>query len=139
MSKARNIIGWILAALITGFMCFSATAKLGLMDFPGKEEMFAAMGLTGNEPLIVGILEVLCAFLFLIPRTGVIGSLLISGYMGGVIATHLEHDNDLSFAIIFTIVIGITALIRYPELTTRITGKMPAPSAPKQQDPTVIE
>jgi hypothetical protein len=109
------------------------------MDFPGKEEMFASMGLTGNEPLAVGLLEVICAFLFLIPRTGVIGSLLISGYMGGVIATHLEHDNNLSFAIIFTVVIGITALVRYPELTTRIMGKIKTPSAPKQQDPTVID
>ncbi len=123
MSKARNIIGWVLASLITAFLCFSATAKLGLMDFPGKEEMFSTMGLTGNEPLAVGILEVLCAFLFLIPRTGVIGTMLICGYMGGVIATHLEHDNDLSFAIPFTIIVGITALIRYPELTTRIMGK----------------
>jgi|SRR6218665_1428953 len=123
MSKVRNIIGWVLAGLITGFLCFSATAKLGLMDFPGREEMFLQMGLTGSEPLIVGLLEVICAFLFLIPRTGVFGSLLISGYMGGVIATHLEHDNDLSFAIIFTIVIGITALVRYPELSQRIMGK----------------
>ena len=123
MSKTRNIIGWVLASIITGFLCFSATAKLGLMDFPGKEEMFASMGLTGNEPLMVGILEVVCAVLFWIPRTGVIGSLLLSGYMGGVIATHLEHDNVLSFAIIFTIVMGITALIRYPELSQRIMGK----------------
>ena len=123
MSKTRKIIGWVLASLITGFFCFSATAKLGLMDFPKKEEMFSGMGLTGNEPLIVGILEVVCAFLFLIPRTGVIGSLLISGYMGGVIATHLEHDNDLSFALVFGVVIAITMLIRYPELSQRIMGK----------------
>lgn len=123
MSKTRNIIGWILGGLITAFLCFSATGKLGLMDFPGREVMFASMGLEGNEPLYIGILEVLCAFLFLIPRTGVIGTMLICGYMGGVIATHVEHDNDISFAIIITIVVGITALIRYPELTTRIMGK----------------
>lgn len=127
MSKTRNIIGWILGGLITAFLCFSATGKLGLMDFPGKEEMFLGMGLTGGEPMFVGILEVLCAFLFLIPRTGVIGTMLICGYMGGVIATHLEHNKEpfteLSFAIPFALAVGITALIRYPELTTRIMGK----------------
>lgn len=127
MSKTRNIIGWILGGLITAFLCFSASGKLGLVDFPGREEMFIGMGLTGSEPMIVGILEVLCAFLFLIPRTGVIGTMLICGYMGGVIATHMEHNKepngDLLFAILITLVIGITALIRYPELTTRIMGK----------------
>lgn len=123
MTKTRTIIGWILGGLITAFLCFSASGKLGLVDFPGKEEMFLSMGLTGNEPLIVGLLEILCAFLFLIPRTGVIGSLLICGYMGGVIATHLEHDNDVSFAIVLTVIVGITALIRYPELSQRILGK----------------
>jgi len=134
MSKARNIIGWILASLITGFLCFSATGKLGLVDFPGKDEMFLSMGLTENEPMIVGILEVLCAFLFLIPRTGVIGTMLICGYMGGVIATHLEHDNEMGFGIILTIVIGMTALIRYPELTYRITGKLPSNAKPGNTD-----
>lgn len=123
MSKARSIIGWILAGLITAFMCFSATGKLGLMDFPGKDKMFLEMGLTGSEPMIVGLLEVFCAFLFLIPRTGVIGTMFICGYMGGVIATHLEHDNNNGFGIIFTLVVGITALVRFPELTTRIMGK----------------
>ncbi len=123
MTKTRNIIGWVLGSLIAAFLCFSASGKLGLVDFPGKEEMFLSMGLTGNEPLIVGLLEIFCAFMFLIPRTGVFGSLLICGYMGGIIATHLEHDNDLSFAIGITVVVGITALVRYPELTQRISGK----------------
>ena len=123
MNKVKNIIVWMLAGFITVFLCFSATAKLGLMDFPGKEQMFTEMGLTGNEPLAIGILEVLCAFLFLIPRTGVIGTMLICGYMGGVIATHVEHDNVIGFAIVFTLIVGITALVRYPELTHRIMGK----------------
>ena len=95
--------------------------KLGLVkEIPG---MFEAMGLTGKEPLMVGIVEVICALLFLIPRTGVIGTMLLASYFGGVIATHLEHDNEIIFGIVFAAIVWITAFIRYPELTARILGK----------------
>lgn len=123
-TKARKIIGWILASLIAGFLCFSASAKLGLMDFPGKEEMFLKMGLTGNEPLFVGILEVTGALLFLFPRTGVIGALFLSAFVGGVIATHLEHDNNIIFGVVFETLVWIIAFIRFPELSQRILGKI---------------
>lgn len=121
-AKTRKIIGWILSILIVVFLVgVSAPMKLGLVkEIPG---MFESMGLTGNEPMIVGIVEVICALLFLFPKTGVIGTLLLASYFGGVIATHLEHDNNVIFGIIFATIVWITAFIRYPELSSRISGK----------------
>ena len=139
MSKARKITGWILASLIVLFLLIaSAPAKFGLVpDYPVS--MMAKIGLTGNEPLFVGILEVLAAILFIIPRTGVIGSMFLSAYMGGVIATHLEHDNNIAFGIGFQVVVWITAFIRFPELTARLFGTLPPPpSAPKQLDQSAV-
>jgi hypothetical protein len=49
--------------------------------------------------------------------------MLLASYMGGVIVTHLEHDNQIAFGIIFEIIIWITAFIRFPELSRRILGK----------------
>jgi len=122
MSKARKITGWALSIVIVLFLiAASAPAKFGMV--PEYAKNFPKMGLTGNEPLIVGILEVFCGLVFLIPRTGVIGTILLSAYMGGAIATHMEHDNMPFFACGFEALILITAFIRFPELTSRISGK----------------
>ncbi len=122
MSKARKISGWVLSVLIVLFMVVaSAPAKLGMI--PEYAKNFPKMGLTGNEPLIVGVLEILCAVLFLIPRTGVLGTILLSAYLGGAIATHVEHDNMPMFACVFEGLVIITAFIRFPELSSRLLGK----------------
>jgi hypothetical protein len=121
-AKTRKIIGWILSILIVIFLAgVSAPMKLGLVE--DKDGMFEAMGLTGKEPLMLGIVEIICALLFLFPKTGVIGTLLLASYFGGVIATHLEHDNNIIFGIVFAAIVWMTAFIRYPELSARILGK----------------
>lgn len=121
-AKTRKIIGWILSILIVVFLVgVSAPMKLGLVA--DEKGMLAGMGLTGKEPLLLGIVEVICALMFLFPKTGVIGTLLLTSYFGGVIATHLTTDNQLIFGIVFAAIVWITAFIRYPELTARILGK----------------
>lgn len=121
-AKMRKIIGWVLSILIVVFLVgVSAPMKLGLVT--DEKGMLANMGLTGKEPLLLGIVEIICALLFLFPRTGVIGTLLLASYFGGVIATHLVSDNEIIFGIVFAAIVWITAFIRYPELTARILGK----------------
>lgn len=120
--KARKIVGWILAGLISAFLIVaSGLPKLGL--FGDMSEHFAKYGISNNTAFVIGIIEITSALLFLIPRTGVIGTLLLASYLGGAIATHLEHNESLSFAVTFEALIWITAFIRFPELSRRILGK----------------
>lgn len=118
--KTRNIIGWILAALIGALFIFSAVMKF--KGGPEAEKGAAMMGFTIDGIRMLGCLELLSVLLFLIPRTGVVGSLLLIAYTGGIMATHLQHHMSLVVPVIIQCVIWITALLRFPELGTRLFG-----------------
>lgn len=121
-TKTRNIIGWVLTGLIAAFLLFSASGKF--ISNPQTEAMLTGLGLTADKAHLIGALEILSVILFVIPRTGVLGAMLLSAYLGGAIATHLEHAQagPPTAAIIVEVVVFITAAIRFPELTRRLMG-----------------
>lgn len=124
-SRNRNILNWVLGALVSGFFIFSASPKL--MGSPDGIKMAEGIGLNANSFLIIGIVEVLAAILFLIPRTGVFGTLLLVAYMGGAIATLLEHGLPIMPSCVIAAIVWIVAVIRFPELLSRIKGS-PTPA-----------
>ncbi|MCX6191485.1 MAG: DoxX family protein [Flavobacteriia bacterium] len=60
---------------------------------------------------------------FFFPRTGVIGTLLLCAYMGGAIATHLEHGQSIMAPCIIQAFLWAVAIYRFPELTNRLRNK----------------
>jgi hypothetical protein len=118
--KTRNIIGWILTVLITLLLVFTAILKIKGGDEMAKN--VTAMGLTMDTVRMIGILEFICALLFIIPRTSVLGTLLVAAYMGGAIATHVQHQLPITVPVIVECLVFISAAIRFPELTRRLTG-----------------
>lgn len=96
-----KIVGWILSGLLTAFMLFSSVGKFS--TFEGKAEMFEKLGWSEAVMFNIGILEVIIAVMFLIPRTAFIGAILITAYLGGAIATHVR----ISDSFIFPIIIGV--------------------------------
>ena len=123
-SKTKQIILWVFTGIIGLFFTFSAYGKL----FPTEEnaKMAETLGLDAATMTMIGIIELLSVVLFIIPRTGVLGTLLLAAYMGGAIATHLEHGFPPMIAYIIQAVIWIIAVLRFPELTTRIMGRQTA-------------
>jgi len=119
-TKTRNIIGWCLTGLLALLFLWSAYGKF--FGGPELEQQTAAMGISVNALHIMGIVELLSIVLFIIPRTGVLGTLLLVAYMGGAIATHLEHAQPLMMPVIISIVLWVTAAIRFPELLSRLIG-----------------
>jgi len=121
--KTRNIIGWALTIALAGFLLFSAAGKF--MDNEQMRAMLPALGLTAEKARIIGIVEIVATLLFLIPRTGVLGSMLLAAYLGGAIATHVTHPEagPATFAILIQCVLFITAAIRFPELNARLLGR----------------
>jgi hypothetical protein len=122
-TKTRNIIGWVLSGLIAAFLLFSASMKF-MADAKGLADA-AGMGLNADEYYIIAVLEIISVILFLIPRTGVLGTMLLAAYLGGAIATHMEHNEiagQPTVAVIMEIVLFIAAAIRFPELTRRLMG-----------------
>jgi hypothetical protein len=80
--------GWVLSVLPVPLLAFSAAMKF--IRPPEVVEGFAHLGWPERLALPLGILELACVAVFLIPRTAVLGAILIAGYMGGAIATHVR-------------------------------------------------
>lgn len=122
-TKTRNIIGWVLTGLLGAVLLMSAFMKLS--GSPEAIKGAAAFGLSAETVKVIGVLEVLSLLFFIFPRTGVLGTLLLAAYLGGAIATHLEHQQSPAVPIIMQCLVWIAAVIRFPELSRRLTGKQP--------------
>ena len=95
-SKWMTWTGWVIAALIVLMMAISGTLKV--VNPPWLAKQFTeTFGFPGDVTLFIGIVEISCVVLYLIPPTAVLGAVLLTGYLGGAIATHVRiHDNFLA-------------------------------------------
>jgi DoxX-like family len=83
-SKAMIWMGWLLSALPSLMLLFSGSMKVV------KPPMFEHMGYPEHLVLALGILEIGCTLVYWMPRTAVLGAILLTGYLGGAIATHVR-------------------------------------------------
>jgi hypothetical protein len=129
--KIQRIIGWVLSGLLAAFLLFSASGKLlGLMPKDAQEEMLSHLGWTADGMSIVGVIEVIITVLFVIPRTGFLGAILITGYMGGAIATHVRVGDAPTFQVVFAVVPWVAIALRQPVLWRLAVGANPCPPPP---------
>ena len=119
--KTKVFIQWVLTGLVAFIFLGSAFGKL-TADTKGLE-MAAAFGLDAQSYLYIGVLEIISIILFIIPRTGIVGTLLLCAYMGGAIVTHLEHQESIVAPCVIQTFLWIVAFIRFPELSSRIRNK----------------
>ena len=91
--------GRIVTGLAVAFLLFDLTIKL----VGAKEAVDGTvqLGWQAHHLPILGVIEVVCLALYLLPRTAPIGAILWTGYLGGAIATHLRVDNPLFSHILF--------------------------------------
>ena len=93
-SKIMLWVGRVISALVVLMLLFSGTMKLfKLFDVP-KE--FARLGYPEGAYFWIGILEITCAVIYAIPRTSILGAILLTGYLGGAVATHVRIDDPFS-------------------------------------------
>jgi hypothetical protein len=120
-TTSRNILGLMLTGLITLMLLASAADKIS--GSAHSLQMGSSFGLLPASYRLLGLLEAASVLLFLFPRTGILGTLLLSSYLGGAIATHLQHQQGILFPIGIEALIWITAIIRFPELLARMLRK----------------
>ena len=127
-AKTRRMVGWGLSFLVSAFLIFgSASGKF--VEWEGKEEMFNHLGYTSELLMKIGVVEIAVAILFVIPRTGFLGAVLLTAYLGGATATHVRVGDPFFFPIILGIVAWIAFALRRPEVWSLVTGSSPAPAA----------
>jgi hypothetical protein len=109
ISRAALWIGRILSGLVILFLVMDGGIKL----VPIKEvtETMQQLGYSGSMAQAhgLGVLTLLCALLYSIPRTSVFGAILLTGLLGGAMATHLRVDSPLFTHLLFGFYIGVMA------------------------------
>jgi uncharacterized membrane protein YphA (DoxX/SURF4 family) len=78
-------------------LLFAASAAHKISGGAHSLAMTASFGIPPATYRLLGIIELASAVLFLVPRTAPLGLLLLAWYMGGAIATHLQHQQSIVF------------------------------------------
>lgn len=117
-SKTRNTAGWILAGVIALLLAFSAFLKIS--QAPEAVAQAAASGIDAAIFRLIGIIEIICVLVFLIPRTAFAGSLLLVAYMGGAIASHLINGDSVVLVVVIEALVWITILLRFPVIQQQL-------------------
>jgi hypothetical protein len=120
-TKTKRIIGWVLTGLIAALMVFSAFMKL--KGGPEMEANLKGSLVTVDVMRNIGIVELLCVILWLIPRTGVAGTLLMVSYLGGAIYSSISTGQSFAMAAGVCALVWVASALRFPELTQRLFGK----------------
>ncbi len=116
--KTIKIAGWVLTGILAFLVTMSAFMKLTQNETSVAQAV--QFGIDANTYLFIGIIEIISLILFIIPRTGIFGTLLLAAYFGGAIVTHLQHQQPVMIAVMVQIILWITAFIRFPELRQRL-------------------
>jgi hypothetical protein len=103
-SKTVRWIGWILTGIIVAFMLFDGAIQLIAFDFVTQGMM--EFGLPESYARPLGIVTLACTLLYAWPRTSVLGALLLTGFLGGTIATHMPRPEPLLPHIVTAMVMG---------------------------------
>ncbi len=116
--KAIKITGWTMTIVLA--LVFTMSAFLKLTQNETALAQASSFGIDATTYQFIGIIEIISLILFIVPRTGILGTMLLVAYLGGAIVTHLQHQQPIAMAVIFQILLWVTAFIRFPELKQRI-------------------
>lgn len=116
--KAIKITGWGMTIVLALVFTMSAFTKLTQNEMAIAQA--SSIGLDASTYQFIGTIEIISLILFIVPRTGILGTMLLVAYLGGAIVTHLQHQQPVAMAVIFQTLLWITAFIRFPELGQRI-------------------
>ena len=91
VSKGALWTGWVISVLPAGLMIFSAVVKI--LKVPDVVKGMTEFGYPQHLIIPIGVVELTCAVIYLIPRSAVLGAILITGYLGGATATNVRVQN----------------------------------------------
>lgn len=120
-------IGRGLSALVVLALSASAAAKLS--HAPAVIDGLARSGFA--EPLLdpLAALELACAALYAIPRTAALGAILVTGYLGGAVATHVRVDEAFAAPVLLGALAWVGLWLREPRLRALLLAGAPGPAA----------
>ncbi len=111
--------GWIMTTLATAMLVMGAMMSLtrqqqaldGLLEYGYPESALQ----------ILGAVQLACALLYFVPQTSVLGAILVTGWLGGAVATHVAaSETSWAFAVVFGVVVWGGLFLRDPRIRALI-------------------
>jgi len=103
-SRLRRRLGVGLSGLVVLFLAFDGITKV--LRVAPVMEACQKMGISPNTAVGIGLLLLTCTIVYVIPRTAIFGAILLTGYLGGAVATHVRVSGSL-FEILFPVIMGV--------------------------------
>lgn len=114
VSKKALWAGRIISAIPVLMLVFSAVLKL-MRPAPVMQE-FTRLELPARLAIAIGILELACTVIYAIPKTAVLGAILLTGYLGGAVLTHLRIGDPFFNPLIPGVLAWLGLYLREPRL-----------------------
>lgn len=108
-SGAMLWTGRIMSALVILFLIFDATIKL--IPIQPVYDSLTELGYPSTTGIarLLGVITLACAVLYAWPRTALLGAILMTGLLGGAIATHLRIGSPIFTHLLFGVYLGLLA------------------------------
>jgi hypothetical protein len=122
-ARAPSRTGNVLTTLVGLFLAFDTIAKV--LGAGAAVRGTAQLGYESHAVLWIGLIQLTCLALYLVPRTAVLGAVLLTGYLGGAVASQLRVEAPLFSHVLFPI---YTAALLWGGLylrETRLRGLLP--------------
>lgn len=104
VSKKMFWAGRIVSALPVLFLLVDGAMKL--FKPPVVVDATVKLGYPESTIVPIGIVLLVCTVLYIVPRTAVLGAILLTGYLGGAVATHVRVGEE-AFSVLFPVFFGI--------------------------------
>ena len=122
ISNTRVWIGRVASGLPALFLLVDGVMKL--IKPAVVVETTMKLGYAESTILPLGLLLIACTIVYLIPRTAVLGAILLTGYLGGAVATHVRAAEG-SFPIVFPVIFGTLIWLGLYLRDTRLQALLP--------------
>ncbi len=119
VSKASLWTGRVLTALVALFLVFDSVTKI--MKVAPVMQAFARLGYPAKLAPLIGVILLVCLVVYLVPKTSVLGAVLLTGYLGGAVDCQLRVGSPVFenlFPIIFGVLVWASLYLRDRDLVT---------------------
>ena len=105
VSTRRLLIGRVLSGLGALFMLFDGV--IHFLKITPVVDAFAQLGFPLGTSRALGVIEIICVAIYLLPSTSVVGAILLTGYLGGAIATQVRVGAPLVSTTLFPVYVAL--------------------------------
>jgi hypothetical protein len=124
MKSGRLWAGRIVSALPV--LALFASASMKLMHSPEVVQVFTGkFGYQESALTVLALVEISCALLYLVPQTAVLGAVLVTGYLGGAIATHVRVGDNFLAPLALGMLAWLGLYLRDPRIVALLPLRKP--------------